>query len=174
MATLEEQFHTRVGAFLDDTGMSPTTFGMKAVGDPSLLRRIERGRSPSLRTADRVLAFIDDWELDPGTARAPPRRAGGPGPRARARKTNRTGAASEDRVDERTKPATRFLRVSEVQARTSLGRSTIYRWAAEDRFPAPVLLGGRVARWIEAEIEEWAEKWVEQSRGGSAPAATHE
>nr|WP_310758572.1 AlpA family phage regulatory protein [Candidatus Palauibacter soopunensis] len=154
--------------------MSPTTLGMKAVGDPSLLRRIERGRSPSLRTADRVLAFIGDWELDPDSAGAPPVRAGGPGPAARPGQTNRSGAVSEDMGDERTKPATRFLRISEVQARTSLGRSTIYRWAAEDRFPAPVLLGGRVARWIEAEIEEWAEKWVEKSRGGSAPDATND
>ena len=62
--------------------MAPTTLGMLAVGDPSLVRQIERGRSPTLRTADRVSAFMDDWELDPGGARAPPRRAAGPGPRA--------------------------------------------------------------------------------------------
>ncbi|MDE2805869.1 MAG: AlpA family transcriptional regulator [Gemmatimonadota bacterium] len=75
--------------------------------------------------------------------------------------------------NERTKSATRFLRMSEVQARTSLGRSTIYRWSAEGRFPAPIQLGGRVARWIEDEVDEWLLKWLEKSRGGSAPPATH-
>ncbi len=173
MATLEEQFHTRLNEFLDGTGMAPTTLGMLAVGDPSLLRQIERGRSPTLRTADRVVAFIDDWELNPGGARAPPFRAGGPRPAQRARMTNRIGAMTDNRAEGRTRPATRFLRVSEVQARTSLGRSTIYRWSGEGRFPAPVALGGRVARWIEAEVDEWVRKWLEKARGGNAPAGTH-
>ena len=62
MQTLEEQFNTRLNAFLEETGMSPTTLGMKAVGDPNLLRQIGRGRSPSLRTADRVLAFMAAYE----------------------------------------------------------------------------------------------------------------
>ncbi len=163
MATLEEQFNTRISGFLDSTGMAPTTLGMLAVGDPGLLRQIERGRSPTLRTADRVVAFADSWELDPGGARAPPRRRGGPGPARRARSVKRSGAMTDSRADERTKPApaTRFLRISEVQARTSLGRSTIYRWSAEGRFPAPVALGGRVARWVEAEVDEWVRKWLE-------------
>ena len=60
MQTLEDQFNTRVNAFLEETGMSPTTLGMRAVGDPNLMRQIAGGRSPSLRTADRVLAFIAD------------------------------------------------------------------------------------------------------------------
>ncbi|MDE0072556.1 MAG: AlpA family transcriptional regulator [Gammaproteobacteria bacterium] len=158
MATLEEQFNTRISGFLDDTGMAPTTLGMLAVGDPGLLREIARGRSVSLTTADRVLAFMDRYERDAGGAKAPSARPHRP---TRARRTKRTGAMTEDRGNERTKPATRFLRVSEVQARTSLGRSTIYRWSAEGRFPAPVMLGGRVARWVEAEIEAWLREWLE-------------
>ncbi len=76
MATLEEQFNTRLSAFPSCPGMGPTTLGTKAVGDPSPLRQITRGRSPSLRTADRVLAFIAACELDSGGARAPPARPG--------------------------------------------------------------------------------------------------
>ena len=34
------------------------------MGDPSLVRRIDRGRSPSLRTADRVLAFMAAYDRD--------------------------------------------------------------------------------------------------------------
>ena len=74
MATLEELFNSRVSAFLERTGRSPTTLGMRALGDLSLLRQIGAGSSPSLRTADRVLAFIDNHDGDAGGARAPPRR----------------------------------------------------------------------------------------------------
>ncbi len=70
MQTFEEQFNTRVNAFLGRMGLRPTTLGMKAVGDPSLLRQIGRGRSPSLRAADRVLAFIAAREPDLGGAGA--------------------------------------------------------------------------------------------------------
>jgi len=56
--TLEGQFISRVSAFLGRSGLSPTAFGTKAVGDPNLMRQIGRGRSPSLRTADRILAFV--------------------------------------------------------------------------------------------------------------------
>ncbi len=73
MQTLEEQFNTRLNAFLGSTGLRPTTLGMQAVGDPSLLRQIERGRSPSLRTADRILAFMAAYEQDSGGPRTPPR-----------------------------------------------------------------------------------------------------
>ena len=73
MATLEQQFKSRVSAFLRRTGLRPTTFGLKALGDAHLMRELDGGRSPSLRTADRILAFIADYDLDTGGARAPPR-----------------------------------------------------------------------------------------------------
>ena len=40
MATLEKQFNTRVIGFLRRTGLRPTTFGKKALGDPNLIRQI--------------------------------------------------------------------------------------------------------------------------------------
>ncbi|TKW72106.1 MAG: AlpA family transcriptional regulator, partial [Bradyrhizobium icense] len=43
----------------------------------------------------------------------------------------------------------------EVKHRVGLGRSTIYRWMAEGRFPKPVQLGGYVVAWPEDEIEHW-------------------
>ena len=70
METLEQQFDSRVRVFLGRTGLSPTTFGMKALGDPNLMRQIDGGRSMSLRTADRVLAFIDDYDGGSGGPRA--------------------------------------------------------------------------------------------------------
>ena len=173
MQTLEEQFSTRVNAFLGSTGMSPTTLGMMAVGDPSLLREIERGRSPSLRTADRILAFMAAYEADSGAARAPPGRPAGPRRPRRARRANRSGAMSRDRRTERTKPAIRFLRISEVEALTGLSRTTIYEWSADGRFPPPVRLSERAVRWVESEVVGWMEERVEQGRvGDDAPAAT--
>lgn len=67
--TFEQEFKWRVDGFLRRTGLSRTALGLRAVGDPNLMREIEGGRSPSLRTVDRVLAFIAAYELDSGAAR---------------------------------------------------------------------------------------------------------
>ena len=72
METLEGQFVSRVSAFLGRSGLSPTAFGKKALGDPNLMRQIARGRSPSLRTADRILAFISEQDGECRRARDPP------------------------------------------------------------------------------------------------------
>ena len=173
MQTLEEQFNTRLNAFLGSTGLRPTTLGMQALGDPSLLRQIERGRSPSLRTADRILAFMAAYEQDSGGARAPPGRLAGPGPATRGRKANRSRAMSEQPIEQRTNPPIRFLRISAVEALTGLSRTTIYDWSAQGRFPGAVRLSERAVRWIESEVEEWMDERIEQGRGGDASAAKH-
>jgi len=49
----------------------------------------------------------------------------------------------------------RLIRLKEVQHRVGLGRSTIYRWMAEGRFPKPVQLGGHVVAWLQEDIDEW-------------------
>jgi len=74
METLDGQFISRVSAFLGHSGVTPTAFGTKAVGDPNLMRQIGRGRSPSLRTADRILAFIAEHDGASGGGRDPPGR----------------------------------------------------------------------------------------------------
>jgi len=50
---------------------------------------------------------------------------------------------------------TRLIRLPEVQHRVGLGRSTIYRWMAEGKFPKPVQLGGYTVAWADADIDEW-------------------
>jgi hypothetical protein len=62
MTSLTDQFRARVDAFLEATGFKPTEFGRQAVGDPSFVLGLRRGRSPTLATADRVLAFISQVE----------------------------------------------------------------------------------------------------------------
>jgi prophage regulatory protein len=50
---------------------------------------------------------------------------------------------------------TRLIRLKEVQHRVGLGRSTIYRWMAEGRFPEPVRLGGHSVAWAQDDIDTW-------------------
>ncbi|MEE4538094.1 MAG: AlpA family transcriptional regulator [Erythrobacter sp.] len=57
-----------------------------------------------------------------------------------------------------TRRVTRLIRLPEVQHRVGLGRSTIYRWMSEGKFPRPVQLGGYAVAWSEEEIETWIAK----------------
>ena len=52
----------------------------------------------------------------------------------------------------------KFLRIQDVMSLTGLGRSTIYKFMADDTdFPKSVPLGGRAVARVESEIEEWME-----------------
>ena len=59
----------------------------------------------------------------------------------------------------------RIVRLPAVQARTGLGRSTIYVRLAEGSFPRPVQLGARAVGWIEEEVDEWIRQRIALSRG---------
>ena len=61
-----------------------------------------------------------------------------------------------------TRRVTRLIRLPEVQHRVGLGRSTIYRWMAEGKFPKPVQLGGHAVAWPEDEIVRWVECRLEK------------
>ena len=171
MMTLEEQFRSEVSAFLESTGIGATTFGLKAVGDRNLISQIERGRSLTLRMADRVRAFIADHEGGSGGARDPPSR-----PRYRKssrepRRTKKSTARTDHPRDERTRAPTRILRLPEVMARTGLSRTTIYRWRLAGRFPQAVRLGTRCVGFIESEIEEWLRERMAERPGGAGIVA---
>jgi len=62
MATFSEHFRGRVEAFLTAHRFKPTEFGRQAVGDPSFVLNLRRGRSPTLATADKVVAFMTTFE----------------------------------------------------------------------------------------------------------------
>ena len=49
----------------------------------------------------------------------------------------------------------RMLRREEVQERTGLSRSAIYRLMREDDFPLPHRVGQRAVRWRESDLEAW-------------------
>ena len=48
-----------------------------------------------------------------------------------------------------------FLTVKEVCQRLSIGKSTVWAWSMENRFPKPVLLSARCTRWRLSEIVVW-------------------
>lgn len=49
----------------------------------------------------------------------------------------------------------RMLRREEVEQRTGMSRSTIYRLMREGDFPLPHRIGQRAVRWRESELETW-------------------
>lgn len=54
-----DEFITEVEAFLASTRMKATDFGRESLGDPNFIRHLRKGRSPTLVTADRVRAFME-------------------------------------------------------------------------------------------------------------------
>ena len=50
---------THVEKHLREQGISPARFGRAAVGDPSFVFELRRGRDPRSRTVTKVLAFIE-------------------------------------------------------------------------------------------------------------------
>lgn len=50
-----------------------------------------------------------------------------------------------------------FLRMPTVIRITGLGRSTIYRLIAEQKFPCPVRLGLRAVAWRRSDLDRWSE-----------------
>jgi hypothetical protein len=69
MRTIREQFLARVEAFLAVSGIKPSEFGRQSLGDPTFVVSLRRGRSPSLATADKVLAYIDKLEAEAANPR---------------------------------------------------------------------------------------------------------
>jgi prophage regulatory protein len=57
-----------------------------------------------------------------------------------------------------------FVRMPLVTRMTGLGRSTIYRLMAENKFPSPVKLAKRAVAWRRVDLERWG-----QSRPTASP-----
>ncbi|WP_310740875.1 AlpA family phage regulatory protein [Aquincola sp. J276] len=51
---------------------------------------------------------------------------------------------------------TMFVRMAGVVRMTGLGRSTIYRLMAENKFPLPVRLAKRAVAWRRIDLEQWS------------------
>ena len=51
-----------------------------------------------------------------------------------------------------------FLRINEVSKLTTLSKSSINLWVAQDRFPKPMNLSKTVKVWRLRDVREWAER----------------
>lgn len=47
-----------IEAFLTETGMSATAFGLDALNDPPFVAQLRGGRDPKMSTAERCRAFM--------------------------------------------------------------------------------------------------------------------
>ena len=142
MEMLKGLFMARVDAFLERTGVAPATLGRQAVGDPNLVRELRHGRSPTLATADQLLAFMEGFDeagVDPVSSRSDRLRDSSPRER-RGREMTRT-------------------MVQEMEVPIRIVR------LAEGSFPRPVQLGARAVGWIEVVVDEWIRKQIVLSRG---------
>lgn len=62
----------------------------------------------------------------------------------------------------------RLIRLPEVENRTGLRRSAIYRYIQQGDFPAPIKLTPKASAWVESEIQEWIAARIRKARGESA------
>lgn len=58
----------------------------------------------------------------------------------------------------------RLLRAKDVTERIGVSRATLYRLVVADKFPQPIRIANRAARWRLSEVVAWME---------SRPAATN-
>ena len=67
MNTSANSFLAEIEAFLAKSALDPTAFGKNALGDPSFVFDLRKGRSPSTRTIDK----IREWITTQGTSEMP-------------------------------------------------------------------------------------------------------
>ncbi|ELC7355407.1 TPA: AlpA family transcriptional regulator [Enterobacter hormaechei] len=58
----------------------------------------------------------------------------------------------------------RLLRMSDVIDLTGLPKSTIYLKMKSKKFPRQVSIGARSVAWVEAEINDWIEKNIQNRK----------
>ena len=59
----------------------------------------------------------------------------------------------------------RIVRLLEVQRKTGLGRSSVYKYMGEGSFPKSITLGPRAIGWLESDIDRWIAERVYTSLG---------
>lgn len=66
----EAELVAKIEAFCLRHDMAPTRFGRDATGNPNLIKEIRDGRSPSLRTVQRILEFMAKRDAEQAAAEA--------------------------------------------------------------------------------------------------------
>ena len=53
-----------------------------------------------------------------------------------------------------------LLRINDVVKKTSIGKSTIWAWVKDEKFPKPIKLSERISVWKESNIDAWIERKI--------------
>lgn len=59
-----------------------------------------------------------------------------------------------------------FYRVSQLQERLKISRSTIWSWCKQGKFPKPIKLGENCTAWNSKDIDKWLEQKINASAEG--------
>ncbi|MEK9751603.1 MAG: hypothetical protein VW338_00105 [Rhodospirillaceae bacterium] len=62
MQSFREQFATEVEGYMERRELTPSRFGILALGDPNFVFELRKGRAVSMDVADRVRRFMRDSE----------------------------------------------------------------------------------------------------------------
>lgn len=52
----------------------------------------------------------------------------------------------------------RYMRIDEVIQMLSVGKSTVWAWVKDDKFPKPIKLSEYVTVWKLSDIQEWVQQ----------------
>ncbi|MDE9430059.1 AlpA family transcriptional regulator [Xenorhabdus bovienii] len=57
-----------------------------------------------------------------------------------------------------------FIKIPEVCRRTGLGKSTIYKYISEGKFPKQIKVGSHASAFVESEVDTWINRRIIASR----------
>jgi len=55
-----------------------------------------------------------------------------------------------------------FLRVKQVSEKVGIGKSTVWLWVKQNKFPKPLKLSPRVTVWDEDVIDKWLQQKIDK------------
>jgi len=90
-----------------------------------------------------------------------------PGRRPGPSKTHIAIEEIKAHLEDKRQPAI-FLAVRDVVRRTTLSRAQIYRMVSQGTFPNPVAISPGRRVWIDADVNEWMKRIVDERNGGWA------
>lgn len=54
-----------------------------------------------------------------------------------------------------------WMDITEVTEKVDLGKTTLYAYMAEGKFPQPVKLGDKKVRWLSEEVDAWLQSRID-------------
>lgn len=143
-APLRGRLLAEIEAFMAVTRTKAHLFGERSVGDPTFVLRLERGRSPTLATVDRVRASMAEH------ASAAEREA------IRAAVEDGAPAAPVDAVQEEERPLNDgYMNTKAAAAFLGLSHRTLERYRVDGKGP-PFHRFGTAVRYSRSKVAAWA------------------